>query len=145
MFRLSGIFRDVYLLYRDKIHIRDIDISYSFSPGFSSVEVKLILHGAESFQKNISVYSDKGEMLVYSTLSSESEISFALMNPRFWSAEDPYLYTFVIECGKEVISQRIGFWDTQIKDGVLFFNGEKIKITGVNHHDSNPFTGYLSF
>lgn len=142
MFRLSGIFRDVYLLYRDKIHIKDIDISYSFSPGFSSVEVKLILHGAESFQKNISVYSDKGETIVYSTLSSESEISFALMNPRFWSAEDPYLYTFVIECGKEVISQRIGFWDTQIKDGVLFFNGEKIKITGVNHHDSNPFTGY---
>lgn len=142
MFRLSGIFRDVYLLYRDKNCIKDIKITYSLNSDFTKADVTLDIKGSEEVQKNILLYSYNGDTLIYSTLSTENSLSFSVVDPKLWSAEIPNLYTLLIECGNEVIAQRIGFWSIEIKDEVLYFNTEKIKIKGVNHHENNPFTGY---
>lgn len=77
---------------------------------------------------------------------SMSTICFDIDNITLWNHENPYLYTIVIESGdsddcREVIVDRIGFRKIEIKDSVFYLNGRKVKIRGVNRHESDPFTG----
>lgn len=117
-YRLSGIFRDVYLLSRDLDHLTDIEI-------FAD-------------DKNIS-YCGKGEYEIY---TPDGEIA-DLTKPVLWNAENPYLYTVVIHYGNEYIAQKIGMRKIHISEkGELFINDVSIKLKGVNHHDSHPANGY---
>ncbi len=68
--------------------------------------------------------------------------------PALWSAETPSLYTLTLEVRHpagillEVVSAQLGFRKVEIKDGRFFVNGEKIKLKGVNRHESDPMTGH---
>ncbi len=70
-------------------------------------------------------------------------------NPKLWSAEKPNLYTLVIELkdkeGKtvEMVSSQVGFRNVTIKDSYFMVNGQKVKVKGVNRHESNPSTGHF--
>ena len=138
-FRLSGIFRDVYILTRDKAHISDIfcetEISYDFSR--ASLSVKLDLCG--EINARAELLSPEGGLC---GKAEGNPLLFELSAPELWNAEQPRLYTLLIYAGEETVSLPIGFRRVEIKDKCLLLNGKKLKLKGVNRHDSSPETGY---
>src|SRR5699024_9200419 len=75
------------------------------------------------------------------------KIEFPVKRPRKWSAEDPYLYHFVVclrdQQGNnlEVLAQKVGFRTVELKDGLMLINGNAITLKGVNRHDNHPELG----
>ena len=61
--------------------------------------------------------------------------------PELWNAEHPKLYQLIISKAGETICQRVGFRRVEVKGNILYLNGQNIKLKGVNHHDSDPYTG----
>ena len=126
--RFTGIFRDVYLLLRDKKRVDDYVIKTTMS-GELSFEIL------------------KGDMaeVVFNGETKKAEPNkktmFYINKPDLWSAETPFLYDLTIKCGDEVIFEKVGFRECVIKDGVLLFNGKPIKILGVNRHEFDCKTG----
>lgn len=147
-FRMSGIFRDVYLVNRPENVVYDyfttteiqeeqavITVQASYQG--KAVPTKLTLYDAEHkeiasrvFQENTgTVYTHKAVIVV--------------KEPNLWNPEQPYLYTLVLETEGEVITDRIGLREICVKDAVLYVNGTAIKFKGVNRHDSDPVTGFV--
>ncbi len=117
-FRISGIFRDVYLLSRDTDRLWDIEITFD--------------------DKKIE-YSGDGEFCVFDMDGKKTDLS----SPILWNAEKPYLYTAVIHHGSEYIPIKIGLRKIETsKLGELLINGVSVKLKGVNHHDTHPKYGY---
>lgn len=115
MFRLSGIFREVYLLSRAKGCARDFKIDITRS----SLRV-----GAEHYR----IYD------------GDKEIDSPT---RTWSAEDPYVYTVLIENGDEYIPFTVGMRDVAFSEkNELLINGSPVKLRGVNYHETDPFGGH---
>ena len=132
MFRLSGIFREVYILERSENGIRDIFIRTSLSDSLDRAWIK-IEADAES---ECTLLAPDGKTV--SSFKTEAEVE----NPALWSAEIPELYTLLVECGGEIIPFKIGFKRVEIRGNIAYFNNEPIKLYGINRHDSNPETGY---
>ncbi|MEG1981734.1 MAG: glycoside hydrolase family 2 TIM barrel-domain containing protein [Clostridia bacterium] len=123
-FRFNGIFRDVYLLYRAKNNIGDIEIT--------ATTKEITVKGNLEFD----VY-DNGEKL---------EEKGKVKNPILWNAEKPYLYTVIVSNKDEFIPFKVGMREIEISDkGEFKINQKPIKLRGVNHHDTHPTKGwYLS-
>jgi beta-galactosidase len=118
-FRLSGIFRDVYLLSRDKESVRDIEIR---------VEKRTITVS----EKDYVIYDGKNKI--------EN-----LDNPILWNAEKPHLYTVVVKSSSEYIPFKVGIRDIAVSDkGELLINGVSVKLKGVNRHDTHPKLGHYT-
>ena len=67
-----------------------------------------------------------------------------IAHPIFWNAEHPYLYTIAFETKGEVITDRVGIRSISIEDRKVCFNGQPIVFQGVNRHDSDPVTGFVT-
>lgn len=129
-FRMSGIFRDVYLLKRPKNHVKDFFVKTGID---GSVSIEL------DKTAKCTLLDTDGSVIAE---GRNSRFDFKIESPVLWSAETPVLYTLIIEEAGEVIVQRIGLRKIEIKDGVIYFNNKKLRIKGVNRHDSDPVTGY---
>jgi len=140
--RMSGIFRDVYLLYRPKNHIRDyfIRTKYDSISGDGLIYGTVDVCGSPS-NLMISLYDQEGSRLAETELVV-NEFSISLSNPSLWSAETPNLYRLVLETEEEIIVEQVGVRTCLIKDGRLLINDTPVKLLGVNRHDSDPHTGY---
>ncbi len=141
-FRMSGIFRDVYLLLRPQNHLRDYFVHTNPSEDFKTAEITVDLSFAgEPFPIRFRL-TDAGGQVVAEGVSDDTAIRIFLEHPVLWNAEKPYLYTLTLLCPDETIPQQVGICRTKIKDGVVLFNGTPIKIRGTNRHDSDPVTGF---
>ncbi len=129
-FRHNGIFRDVYILSRPEVHIRDFFIHTKING-----QVKVDLDGAAKAY----ILNAEGE-----TLSCLNDKGIArIERPLLWSAATPNLYTLLIETADECIVKRFGFTEIKVRDdGALLINGSAVKLKGVNRHDSDPYVGY---
>ncbi len=142
-FRWSGIFREVYFLLRDPVHIVDIHarpaLNDAYTRGACPTEITVSGEALVEYK----LLRPNGLQIESGSLSIKEKgtIDFLVDTPELWSDECPNLYTLLLTCGGETIVQKIGFRDIQVKDGVLYFNGEKIKLRGVNRHDSHPHLG----
>lgn len=129
--RFTGIFRDVYLLYRDEACVEDYRIRTRLWKDRARVEFTL-LRGAPC-------------TLLFEGRRKRAEagkrVSFELSSPKLWSAEVPALYSLDILCGRELIRERVGIRSVEIKKGVFRFNGAPIKLCGVNRHEFHPERG----
>lgn len=76
------------------------------------------------------------------SISQNGNVNFKVNSPILWNTENPYLYTLVIETENETITEKIALRKIEIKDKVIYLNGQKIKFRGVNRHDSDPETGF---
>ena len=135
--RTSGIIREVYLLFRDKAHIKDVNIKTQLSEDYSVAS----LHVDYDLEGEIGV---KSELLYKGEKIAEADGDHADMrfdDPALWSDEEPDLYELYIKAGEEHIVIPVGFSDLKVKDRVIYLNGKKIKIKGVNRHDSHPSLG----
>ena len=145
-FRLSGIFRSVYITERDEDGVYDIEIKQSFSQDFSEAELTVGLIGfpeqapadaqCPPLQQKTQLFAPDG------TEIPGEGLRFLINAPLLWSAETPYLYRLLIHCGAEYVSLDVGLKRAEIKDGVFLLNGKKIKLRGVNRHDTDPDTGF---
>lgn len=139
-FRLSGIFRDVYILERDETHISDIFIDYNVAESldFASLDIKAELTGEAEIEWKLVCPCGK----TVSEGKAGAEFSIKIENPVLWNAENPQLYTLTVHCGDEWISFPLAVRRIEIKDRCLLLNGQKIKLRGINRHDSHPEKGY---
>ena len=140
-FRMSGIFRDVYLLKRPETTIRDYYITTDVEK--DSVVVKLDMHFSEPVETKVTIEDKYGAVVARGEAAENGVLELTVLNPVLWNAENPYLYQVILTMPDEVIVDRIGFRTIEIKDKVVYFNGEKIKFRGVNRHDSDPETGFV--
>lgn len=139
-FRMSGIFRDVYLLKRPERAIRDYRITTEVSGEMA--KVKLSADFYEPVTTLIKIEDKNGAVVSRGQLDQDGAAEFEIMCPKLWNTEHPYLYTLVMESPDEVIADAIALRTVEIRDKVICFNGEKIKFRGVNRHDSDPESGF---
>lgn len=137
-FRLSGIFRDVYILERDSAHIRDIFIDYNVAADLKSATLDITAELTGNADVTYKLTDPEG-ILIVTTDNSSIHID----NPVLWNAENPQLYTLTVNCGNEWISFPLAVRRIEIKNKCLLLNGQKIKLRGINRHDSHPETGYV--
>ncbi len=138
-FRMSGIFRDVYLLKRPEESVRDYRVRTVLNENRAEANVSFSYLG-HPVSTDVILY-DHEDRCVASGRVKEDTVSLEVLNPVLWSPENPYLYTLVITTEGETITDYVGFRTIEIRDRILYFNGQKIKFNGVNRHDSDPVTG----
>ena len=139
--RMSGIFRDVYLLARPENHVRDFFVKEAFSQDFSHGTITVELELSGECAVSALLQAPNGDTV--GTASSTGEpLVFELDDPILWNAEHPAQYTLTLSTEDEVIPQKVGLRKIEVRDGVVFLNGVAIKFRGVNRHDSDPVTGY---
>ena len=163
MFRMSGIFRDVYLYSTPKTAVRDhyitsqLDAASGFQNGTMNVALTLDNRDGLKGEKDITVklYDPEGKMvyeikknLAYAPEQKEIEakLSFTLTRLLPWTAETPNLYTVRIiqsENGREemAFSTKYGFRDIQVRGPLVYINGQRVFFKGVNRHDTHPMYG----
>ena len=146
--RLSGIFRDVYVLSRAKKRIIDYRVRTLAPSSHCEPEgrgnpwtLELIVLGCNC---NITLTSPDGKLLYTGEAKEGQILKIKVQNAILWSAETPVLYKLTLKTDDEVIGEDIGFRKISAKNGVLMVNDRKIKIRGVNRHDSYPDTGYVA-
>lgn len=153
MWRHSGIFRDVYLLYRDKSHIRDFFIKTSLDENYSRAAIQCEIEFKKSGNSNSGTFSLRavvkdihGNDIFDRTmnLSQKDSFGFTIDNADLWSAETPNLYQLVLYHNSEVILQKFGIIKTEIIDSAIHINGKPVKFKGVNRHDSHPELGHTT-
>ena len=135
-FRLSGIFRDVYILRRPEGHVFDIDVRTKLNADFSSCEISVALCA----KGNYSLLTADGAQVADGEF--DGDFSFTLNNPLLWNAEQPNLYTLLIESRGEIIPLKIGVRSVTIENKVLKLNDKRFVLKGINRHDSHPENGY---
>lgn len=139
-FRMSGIFRDVYILKRPEAGIRDYRITTKVSKEVA--KFNLSVEFTNSVETKVSLEDKNGAVVAADSISENGNIELEVAYPVLWNTENPYLYTLLLETENETIVEYVGFRTIEIIDKVIYFNGQKIKFRGVNRHDSDPITGF---
>ena len=163
MFRMSGIFRDVYLWSAGSLDLKDFwikaGLADDYKTGTLGFTAKITNHGTAEMSANASLTltSPDGNIitappvLVKIPAGGDMEQSVtldAIPDVKTWSAEIPNLYLYHItltdSTGKEIAhhSGKTGFRRDEVKNGQFLHNGQPILIKGVNRHDHNPRTGH---
>ena len=139
-FRMSGIFRDVYILKRPKQAIRDYHIKTRIEDMLAKVEIEMKFYSPLNVK--ISIEDRNGAVVALGSIAEEGTAVLEIASPELWNTENPYLYKLILETENEVIVDHIALRKIEIKDQVIYLNGQKIKFRGVNRHDSDPVTGF---
>ena len=139
-FRMSGIFRDVYILKRPKQAISDYHIKTRIEDMLAKVEIEMKFYSPLNVK--ISIEDRNGAVVALGSIAEEGKAVLEIASPELWNTENPYLYKLILETENEVIVDHIALRKLEIKDQVIYLNGQKIKFRGVNRHDSDPVTGF---
>ena len=161
--RLSGIYRDVFLYATPSQHIRDYFVTTDLDGQYRDATFNLkvsVRNYAGAAAKNLSVKTTLSDasskpviekVMKVGPVGAKKETLVKLdelvKDPLKWTAETPNLYTLTMEllssAGEvlEVISSRIGFREVEIRNGQLLFNGKAIDIKGTNRHEFDPDRG----
>ena len=162
--RLAGIFDDIWLFATPKMHIFDWVATTELDESYTNANLDISLDvrnysGIENTNYSVkTTLYDQDRKIVKTLLSDDIsvlpgqkktiELSEEIIEPKKWSAEYPNLYLLTYElinsAGKveEVISGRIGFKETEIKEQVFYLNGVPVKLNGINSHMQHPVTGH---
>ncbi|WP_196001621.1 glycoside hydrolase family 2 TIM barrel-domain containing protein [Clostridium sp. 1001271B_151109_B4] len=142
-FRMSGIFRDVYILTRSKSRIVDYKITPTVN--VSSKNGKLDLKILSTIGNPHIKYTllNPNNTIISSGDINDNNLQIDIIDVELWDAESPNLYTLLIETENEVIKEKIGMREIKIENSILKINDTPIKLKGVNHHDSDPVKGYV--
>ena len=139
-FRMSGIFRDVYILKRPEQAISDYHIKTKIEDMIAKVELDMKFYFPVNVK--ISIEDRNGAVVAVGSIAKEGAPVLEIASPELWNTENPYLYKLILETENEVIVDHIALRKIEIKDQIIYLNGQKIKFRGVNRHDSDPVTGF---
>ncbi|MEA3344858.1 MAG: glycoside hydrolase family 2 TIM barrel-domain containing protein [Chloroflexota bacterium] len=163
--RLSGIYRDVYLWASPPFHVRDFFVRTGLDGAYRDavlrIRAKVHNYSNEEAADHVLeavLYDAEGNPVLADPIAREFDVGAggeitldleqAVINPEKWSAEHPYLYTLLIslqdETGEvlEIVGSRIGFRKVEVKEGQIHVNGVPILIKGVNRHEHDPDRGH---
>ncbi len=162
MFRLGGIHRDVYLVARPKVQIRDLYLTTRFNEDLSNARLNVRLNilnktaQTASAMARVRVFEDHSRRVVnecevgMDVLRGENKEFNAPMDidrPHLWSTDRPYLYTIEVELldGKgrvlECLNQRYGFRKIDVRNNKVYVNNRLTYFKGANRHDIHPTLG----
>ena len=139
-FRMSGIFRDVYLLKRPEKAVQDYRIMTEITEACAKITLDISYY--QETPVTVSVENATGTVAAQAVISKAGTVTLEIANPELWNTEHPYLYTLILQSADETIEDAIALRTVSIQDRVLYFNGQAIKLRGVNRHDSDPVTGF---
>lgn len=154
-FRLSGIYRPVYIYTTEKQYIKDFTVKAepdTNSYKWGTLTADVLLGSSEDYaETELTVYDMKGDVVATDSVSTDGAeaVQLKTMLPfiNLWSAESPYLYTVVITLrdrygrNTEFVSCKQGFRHIEIKDSVLYYNGKRLLLKGTNRHEFSCDTG----
>lgn len=151
--RLSGIYRNVFLVSRAQTYLRDFfvkgELDSQYKHGNLSLELEIT---NPQGLVDILLLDAKGNKVVdIKNTSAKRELNFnvGVQNPHKWNAENPYLYSLFISLKDnknnviEVVPWKVGFRTSEIKNNVYYFNGVPVKMKGVNRHEHDANTGHV--
>ena len=162
MFRMSGIFRDVYLYNVPQLSIRDHYFTTELRNNYQEATLNIALtfgskgepqEGKKTVE--VSLYHPNGTLMDKATVepvfyrhgTTECGMKFTLKQPQLWSAETPNLYTVHVvqkdEMGNEemAFSDKVGFRSVEIRNSLVYINGKRVFFKGTNRHDTDPVYG----
>ncbi|HOB32028.1 MAG TPA: glycoside hydrolase family 2 TIM barrel-domain containing protein [Verrucomicrobiota bacterium] len=159
--RLSGIFRDVYVWSPPSVHVRDFEVKTDLDAEYRDAELRLkakvINYGPQSARVTFEteLLDPQGKAVLTSRMDRQVgageevpvESVATVKSPLQWSAETPHLYKLLISLKDasgqvmEVIPVNVGFREVEIKDGHLLVNGRRVLFKGVNRHEFDPDRG----
>lgn len=154
-FRMSGIFRDVYLLKRPEHAVFDYFITTRITESGdsgkndASVTVRLNYFN-QVVPTKLKIFDADGHSVAEATATTRTHsedrdypvhLTLPIRHAECWNPEAPYLYSMTIETSNEVITERIGIREICVDRQVVRVNGTAVKFRGVNRHDSDPVTG----
>ena len=140
-FRLSGIFREVYILSRNKTRLVDAQIKQTINDDFSlcTLNINCTIKGSATVYYGVA--APDGSVIKQGESDSD-QFKIEIENPLMWNDEKPYVYTIFLNVEDEIIPFQTALRKIEIKDKKLLINGKAIKLRGINRHDSSPDTGY---
>lgn len=138
--RLSGLFRDVYLLTRPKTHLSDLLIC----PDTRGMQVEAEIAQPEG-SISLCLCDPQGAVVAEACLPAQARVRCRLDVPApvLWNAEQPALYTLRVALQDEWVERRVGLRTVAVQDGQVLVNGVPVKLLGVNRHENHPDTGYV--
>lgn len=152
--RLSGIYRDVYLLQKPQTSIRDFQVVTDLDEQYQDATFKLDIeldNTAGQYTGQVACYllDPAGNELFRKEITvrqAKLELEQAISRPKKWTTETPHLYTLLLnlqaEDGSvESLSHKVGFREVEIKDGQVLINGVAVLFKGVNRHEFDPDNG----
>ncbi len=160
MFRFSGIYRNVYIYSKPQLTIRDLFIKTDLDEKYNDADLVLdiLIKNYKTKIENVKLrYSllDKENNIIITNNSDLLEIEkqvnttikHKVISPLKWSDEKPYLYTLILELMNEkeevieIVSQKVGFRELEVKNGLAMLNGMPVYFRGTNRHEHNPENG----
>lgn len=162
--RLSGIFRPVYLISEPKVSIRDFFVKTNLDRNYKNAILEIDVEVLNRTEKVAQGYQLQGVLLdasgetvetlrgslgfVIGGAEGKAILTGRINNPHKWSAESPYLYTLVLGLrnrdgeNEQMVSCKVGFRAVEIgTQGQLLVNGESVLLKGVNRHEHDPDRG----
>ena len=150
--RLAGITRDVFLMARNPLHIKDFKVTSSLSDDYTTGVFEVETEFETAKQGKVKVVLKDGDDVIKSLMvetDSKTNVTATLPNVKKWTAETPYLYELLItvldENDKvvEVVRQDVGFRTVEIKNATLLVNGKYVYLKGVNLHEHHEVNGHV--
>ncbi|MBQ2392433.1 MAG: DUF4981 domain-containing protein [Clostridia bacterium] len=146
--RLSGIFRDVVVYRTPKVYLQDFFNQYTMTDNYTVADCSLRLsfenksdadsehtYTVRVMDKENVLFEQQGSIAVNAAATVETVVDYKLNGITAWSCEVPKLYTLEIISGDETITYDIGFKEIKICGTVVYINGQKLEIHGVNRHE----------
>ena len=144
--RLTGIAREVYVYARPKLHAADIRLNAALENNYQDgvLNYKVSLKGGKT-DVAITLCDKDGKQIAQAT-GAQGVIKVPKVNA--WTAETPYLYKAYItlknkQGAAEVIPQKVGFRNVEIKNAQLLVNGQPVLVKGADRHEMDPDGGYV--
>ena len=140
MWRMSGIFRETFLLFRDAEHIKDVFVRTEVSEDLSEASLKLEIDKPENLPVTLRLTAPDGTVICEGAADCRTVIGIS--SPILWNDERPELYTLYLHAGNEVLRFPVGLRRIDVKNKTVLLNGRKFKAKGVDRHDSHPILGH---
>ncbi len=150
MWRMSGIYREVYLWSTAPRHVRDFEVKTTLDEAYQNgaLKIRAEILNSGNCELSVDLFDAAGKLAGSDKTPCLANVALSVPVPDVhrWTAETPYLYQALLtlkdESGAvlEVIPQKVGFRKVEIKDGKVHVNGKPILIKGVNRHEHSPDT-----
>ncbi|KAK3616784.1 hypothetical protein LTR22_026952 [Elasticomyces elasticus] len=145
--RMSGIFRDVFLLgFPKATHCQDFSVQTIFDDAYENAKLEVQVEVEGKGTVSLKLYDADLKQVVEDTCTAGNadalKFSVPVSSPHKWTAETPYLYYLTLSLGDDqVVTHRVGFRQVELKDGLIKVNGKRIVIKGANRHEHRPVHG----
>jgi beta-galactosidase len=145
MWRMSGIYRDVFLWSTAEQHVRDFEIQTELDADYKDAELKIAAEvnspGKCALSADLFDAAGRSAGRAEAPCAPTTRLAIKAPGVKKWSAESPYLYHLLLSLKDaagaviEVIPQSVGFRRVEIKGGRFLLNGKPVLIKGVNRHE----------